>query len=288
MKNAAKFREKYRSKYGRDPSEEELAAYTQTLKEKKARKKAEETAAVAAAAASESNGASPPSDAAQSAAAPLGVRAHAGGKRRRADKSAADETALESASDEQKEEEQEGRRSRGAAVIARNAAQACITVLNKSERQDETAASFIYGPAKKQSYFVKGMTSMCNAVRRAPETQAVSEQAFAAMWAEVNTRAVQLLKEFDEGLQTRAPHLSEEQREAFVAPYRERLALSLTPADDVIERCRSKQAAKDAARRAKAARRTPRTPKEHAVEPAIRDAGLAVLREHRCVVLRLF
>ena len=113
-----------------------------------------------------------------------------------------------------------------------------------------------------------------------------SNDAFKAVWTEHVAGAEALLATFEEGV----AHLSEQQREALIAPYRERLALSLTPADDVIKRCRRKQAAKELAaaeaRAAKAAKRTPKTPttpKEQAIDTTIRDAGLSVLRKHKCV-----
>ena len=268
---STKYAAKYRAKYGREPTDEELAAYTKKCKDKREARKVQKAAAEVAVAA-------PPPP--QPPAAE-GGSSKKDGKRKAASSAPIVPTASAAAS---------GSRDSavaGGAASSSSAASRSSKASGKRKRS-EAAASEMQRAKVVGKVAGLGIEVSQNGVRAAAAAQSraghLSNDAFRAAWTEHVAGAEALLATFEEGV----AHLAEQQREALIAPYRERLALSLTPADDVIERCRSKQAAKDAARPAKAAKRTPRTPKEHAVEPAIRDAGLAVLREHRCVVLRLF
>ena len=257
---SAKYAEKYRAKYGRDPTAEELAAFTQKYKAKKeARKSNEATLAAPAAAPVDA----PAAKAAKKAPTPKKSAPKAtidGGAESSADSEAGEQMPVSTAASSSKK----------AGVKRKRAAEAAPPVSTPLGR----SANLI---------FSKGLTSVLRAVGKAPKTQSISEAAFATMWTEVNAQSAQVLKDFEGALKARAPQLSAEQRKALLAPYRERLALSLTPADDVIERCRSKQAAKDAAKAAKRPPKTPKPPKEQVVDPAIRDAGLAVLAKHKYV-----
>ena len=273
---SAKYAAKYRAKYGREPTDEELAAYTKKCKDKKEARKVEKAAAEVAVAAPPPPPPPPPPPAAE------GGSSKKDGKRKAASSAPVVPTASAAASGSR-----DSAVAGGAASSSSSAASRSSKASGKRKRS-EAAASEMQRAKVVGKVAGLGIEVSQNGVRAAAAAQSraghLSNDAFKAVWTEHVAGAEALLATFEEGV----AHLAEQQREALIAPYRERLALSLTPADDVIERCRSKQAAKDAARRAKAARRTPRTPKEHAVEPAIRDAGLAVLREHRCVVLRLF
>jgi hypothetical protein len=122
--------------------------------------------------------------------------------------------------------------------------------------------------------------------------QVVSENAFSTMWAELRSGAESLMEEFEASVRARATGLTEDQLDAVLEPHRERLALALTSPDEVIKRCRTKQAAKDAAaaeaRAAKAAAKPPKPPKppkEHLIVEETRDEAIEILRKHKFDVL---
>ena len=127
--------------------------------------------------------------------------------------------------------------------------------------------------------FVTSMAALSKAVDKGASTSVIPDAAFEAAWESHKAGAEALLDQFENSLPAR---LNEEQREALLQPYRERLALSLTAPEAVMERCRRKHAAaekvKADARAAKAATRAPKPPKEHALNEALRDAGLEILK----------
>jgi len=242
---SAKYLEKYRAKYGREPTAEELAAFTKKYKAKKEARKSEDKAGAAAAA-------PPPPEASSSKKA---------GKK-------ASGPVTPSPSAGASEYIAAGQSSKATGKRKRSEAEA-------SEMQRAKVLGKVAGLA------IAASQSGVLAIAAAKKSKAhhLSEDAFKVAWTDHAAGAEALLATFEEGVE----HLPEEQRNALLAPYRERLALSLTPADDVIERCRSKQAAKDAAKAAKRPPKTPKPPKEQVVDPAIRDAGLAVLAKHKYV-----
>ena len=228
-------RKKYIEKYNREPTDEELAAFKERLKEKaakKERKKAVEPEQPAAAAI----GSSTPVVAA--AAAPPSGGKQSGSKRKRTE--AAPSSALFASP----------------AVLGRTASKA----------------------------FVSSMAALSKAVDKAATTSSMPDEAFKAAWAAHNAGAQSLLDQFESSLPAR---LTEEQRDALLQPYRDRLALSLTSPDAVLERCHRKHAAaekvKADARAARAATRAPKPPKEHVVNEQLRDAGLNILKRFGCV-----
>ena len=183
-------RKRYIERYNREPTDEELAAFKERLKEKaakKERKKAVEPEQPAAAAI----GSSTPVVAA--AAAPPSGGKQSGSKRKRTE--AAPSSALFASP----------------AVLGRTASKA----------------------------FVSSMAALSKAVDKAA-TSSMPDEAFKAAWAAHNAGAQSLLDQFESSLPAR---LTEEQRDALLQPYRDRLALSLTSPDAVLERCHRKHAA---------------------------------------------
>lgn len=127
--------------------------------------------------------------------------------------------------------------------------------------------------------FVTSMAALSKAVDKGAAASAIPDAAFEAAWESHKAGAEALLDQFESSLPAR---LTEEQRGALLQPYRERLGLSLTAPEAVLERCRRKHAAaekvKADARAAKAATRPPKPPKEHALNETLRDAGLEILK----------